>query len=182
MSGGEKKRVSVAIGLIHQPKVLFLDEPTTGVDAAKRYEVLTYLKKLNRQLGTTMFLITHDMEAALICDKSAILRNGKLLEFETNDKLISKLPSKGLIVRLTIKGLNEEKINIIRGFVPIKKILRVGNEIIEIFMENFEENLQKLIQYIIENDLEIISMSRDTASFRRFFQIRIQDEEEKEKK
>ena len=182
MSGGEKKRVSVAIGLIHQPKVLFLDEPTTGVDAAKRYEVLTYLKKLNRQLGTTMFLITHDMEAALICDKSAILRNGKLLEFETNDKLISKLPSKGLIVRLTIKDLNEEKINIIRGFVPIKKILRVGNEIIEIFMENFEENLQKLIQYIIENDLEIISMSRDTASFRRFFQIRIQDEGEKEKK
>ena len=129
-----------------------------------------------------MFLITHDMEAALICDKSAILRNGKLLEFDTNDKLISKLPSNGLIVRLTIKNLNEEKITIIRNFVPIKKILRVGNEVIEIFMENFEENLQKLIQYIIENDLEITSMSRDIASFRRFFQIRIQDEEEKEKK
>ncbi|MBY8982998.1 MAG: ABC transporter ATP-binding protein, partial [Candidatus Lokiarchaeota archaeon] len=74
LSGGEKKRVSMAIGLIHKPSILFLDEPTTGVDANKRYDILNYLKKLNRKLGTTMFLITHDLEAALVCDKTAILR------------------------------------------------------------------------------------------------------------
>jgi len=50
MSGGEKKRLSMAIGLIHRPKVLFLDEPTTGVDASKRYDILSYLKKLNQQI------------------------------------------------------------------------------------------------------------------------------------
>lgn len=72
MSGGEKKRLSMAIGLIHSPKVLFLDEPTTGVDASKRYDILSYLMKLNQQLNTTMFIITHDLEAVLICDKSAI--------------------------------------------------------------------------------------------------------------
>ncbi|MCK4369995.1 MAG: ABC transporter ATP-binding protein, partial [Candidatus Lokiarchaeota archaeon] len=73
MSGGEKKRLSMAIGLIHNPDVLFLDEPTTGVDASKRYDILSYLKKLNQKFNTTMFIITHDLEAALICDKVAIL-------------------------------------------------------------------------------------------------------------
>ena len=182
LSGGEKKRVSVAIGLIHQPKILFLDEPTTGVDAAKRYEVLSYLKKLNRKLGTTMFLITHDMEAALICDKSAILRDGKLLEFDSNNNLIASLPSGGLLTRLTIENLNESKIKIIKNFTPVQKTIRVGNEIVEVFIEDFEENLQKLIQYTIKNNLKVTSMSKDNATFRRYFQIRIQEEQEKERK
>ena len=181
MSGGEKKRVSVAIGLIHQPEILFLDEPTTGVDAAKRYDILSYLKKLNQRLGTTMFLITHDMEAALICDKSAILRDGKMLEFDTNDNLISSLPSGGQLARLTIEDLDEKKINMIKEFPPVKKLLRVGNEILEVYMVDFQNNLQKLIQHTMEAGLKITSMSRDNAAFKRYFQIRIQEEEEKER-
>jgi ABC-2 type transport system ATP-binding protein len=178
MSGGEKKRLSMAIGLIHNPNVLFLDEPTTGVDASKRYDILSYLKKLNQKLQTTMFIITHDLEAALICDKAAILREGKMLAFDSPKNLIGSLPSKGLIARLTIENLNEKLISIIRNFNPIKKILRVGNEVIEIMMDNFEENLPKLIQFVINKGIEISAMSRDIASFRRFFQIRIQEEEE----
>ncbi|MFX1257362.1 MAG: ABC transporter ATP-binding protein [Promethearchaeota archaeon] len=181
MSGGEKKRVSMALGLIHQPVILFLDEPTTGVDAAKRYDVLAYLKKLNRQFGTTMFLITHDMEAALICDKAAILRNGKLLEFDSNFNLISSLPSEGLLVRFTIENLNEEKINKVKEFNPVIHIVRVGNEVIEVFMEDFENNLKNLVQYMFKNGFKIQSMSRDIATFRRYFQIRIQEEERKER-
>jgi len=88
-----------------------------------------------------MFIITHDLEAALICDKTAILREGK----------------------------------------PIKNLLRAGNEIVEILMEDFEENLPKLIQFLINNGIKINSMSRDIATFRRYFQIRIQEEESKEK-
>jgi ABC-2 type transport system ATP-binding protein len=183
MSGGEKKRVSMAIGLIHKPDVLFLDEPTTGVDAAKRYDVLSYLKKLNRRLGTTMFLITHDMEAALIVDRAAILRDGKLLEFDSNSNLISKLPSDGLVARLTIEDLNEEKISIIKKFSESAniQIIRVGNEVIEVLMDEFEKNLPKLIQFIMNKEIKINAMSRDMATFRRYFQLRIQEEEEKEK-
>ncbi|MBD3253997.1 MAG: ATP-binding cassette domain-containing protein [Candidatus Lokiarchaeota archaeon] len=180
LSGGEKKRVSMALGLIHQPGVLFLDEPTTGVDAAKRYEVLSYLKKLNRRLGTTMFLITHDMESALICDKSAILREGRLLEFDSNTNLISSLPSNGLLVRLSIEDLSEEKINLIREFDPVKRVIRGGNKIVEIFMDDFEQNFQKLIEYLQKKELLITTMSKDVATFRRYFQLRIQEEEEKE--
>lgn len=181
MSGGEKKRLSMAIGLIHRPSVLFLDEPTTGVDASKRYDILTYLKKLNQTLNTTMFIITHDLESALICDKAAILREGKLLEFDTPQKLISSLPSKGLVARFTVEHLNEKLIEYVKKFSAIKTLLRVGNEEIEVLMDDFEENLPKLIQYMIDNNIKINSMSKDFASFRRYFQIRIQKEEEKEK-
>ena len=180
MSGGEKKRLSMAIGLIHSPKVLFLDEPTTGVDASKRYDILSYLKKLNQQLNTTMFIITHDLEAALICDKTAILREGKLLEFDTPQNLINSLPSKGLVARISIENLNQKVIDRIQKYPSIKKVLRVGNETIEVLMGDFEENLSKLMKFLFKNEFEVISMSRDTANFRRYFQIRIQEEEEKE--
>jgi ABC-2 type transport system ATP-binding protein len=180
MSGGEKKRLSMAIGLIHNPNVLFLDEPTTGVDASKRYDILSYLKKLNQHLNTTMFIITHDLEAALICDKTAILKDGKLLEFDTPQKMISSLPSNGLIVRLSINNLNEKMIKIIQNFEPIKKILRVGNDVLEVLMDNLEENLSNLIEFLVNKSIKVNSMSRDLATFRRFFQIRINEEEEKE--
>ena len=180
MSGGEKKRLSMAIGLIHNPRVLFLDEPTTGVDASKRYDILSYLKKLNQRLNTTMFIITHDLEAALICDKAAILRNGRLLEFDTPQNLISSLPSYGLVARFTIENLNEKIMDVIKRFKHVQNILRSGNEIIEILMDGFDENLTSLIHYMIDANIKINSMSKDLASFRRFFQIRIQKEEEKE--
>ncbi len=181
LSGGEKKRVSMAIGLIHNPEVLFLDEPTTGVDANKRYDILNYLKILNRKLGTTMFIITHDLEAALICDKTAILREGELLAFDSPHNLIQTLPSNGLLVRLTIQDLTQEKIDIIKAFEYCERISRVGNINIEVFLYDFGKNINPFIDYLFEKGIKIISMSRDSANFRRYFQIRIQEEEEKER-
>jgi ABC-type proline/glycine betaine transport system ATPase subunit len=130
-----------------------------------------------------MFLITHDMEAALIVDRAAILRDGKLLEFDSNSNLISSLPSDGLVARFAIEYLSEEKIEVIRQFPESSniKIIRVGNEVVEILMDNFEKNLPKLIKYMMSKGLKINSMSKDIAAFRRYFQLRIQEEEEKEK-
>ncbi len=150
------------------------------MDASKRYDILSYLKKLNQKLNTTMFIITHDLEAALICDKTAILREGRMLEFDSPQNLINSLPSEGLVARFEITKLNEAKIDQIKEFSSIKKVLRVGNEVIEVLMESFEENLPKLIQFMLEKGINVNSMSRDLASFRRFFQIRIQEEERKE--
>jgi len=179
LSGGEKKRVSMAIGLIHKPSVLFLDEPTTGVDANKRYDILNYLKILNRKLGTTMFLITHDLEAALICDKTAILREGKLLEFDEPHNLISSLPSEGKLARFIIEDLNEDIINLIQEFPYCEFVVRTGNDVLEVFMNDFEKNFMEFINFLFNNKVKIISMSRDIANFRRYFQIRIQEEERK---
>ena len=180
MSGGEKKRVSMALGLIHKPDILFLDEPTTGVDAYKRYSILSYLKKLNRELGTTMFIISHDMECSLVCDKAAIMREGELLEFGKPADLIASLPSNGTLATFAIENINKKKIDLIKEFKPVINIIRAGNEVIEVLIDDYENNISKLIEFMIDKNLKINSMSRETATFRRFFQIRVQKEEQKE--
>ncbi len=175
MSGGEKKRLSMAIGLLHEPEILFLDEPTTGVDAAKRYEILNYLKKLNEKTHTTMVIITHDLEAALICDTTVLLKEGQVLAFDTPGNLIASLPSKGEVIRLHIGSLNYKKIETLRAFPPVKYLLRVGNEDVEVFMDDLEKNITPLMQYLHQNNVSIDGFTRDVASFKRFFQLRIQE-------
>jgi len=178
LSGGEKKRVSFAIGMINTPKILFLDEPTTGIDASRRYDILNYLKKLNQELGTTMFLISHDLESSLICDRCAILKDGRLLEFDTSNSLISNLPSAGRVARLVVKNLNRDKVKIIQKFPSVKRILRSGSDVVDVFMDDFDENFPKIIQYGIQNNLEVKSVINDAADFKRYFQIRVQMDEE----
>ncbi|MHA1701263.1 MAG: hypothetical protein ACTSWK_03245, partial [Promethearchaeota archaeon] len=70
---------------------------------------------------------------------------------------------------------------IIQQFSPIQEILRVGNEVIEVMMHDFEVNLPKLIQFLVNKGLNVTAMSRDLATFRRYFQVRIKEEEQKEK-
>ena len=127
-----------------------------------------------------MFLITHDLEAALVCDKTAILREGKLLEFNTPYELISSLPSKGQLARFAIENLDEEIIKIIKQFPNYEAVARTGNDVVEVFIKDFEANISALIEYLLDKKIKIVSMSRDIANFRRFFQIRIQEEENKD--
>ena len=95
LSGGEKKRVSIAVGLINTPKILFLDEPTTGLDPHLRISVLNYLLKINKEFNTTMVIVSHDLEVADYCSKVAILNFGHLAGFGKPKELVESLPSQG---------------------------------------------------------------------------------------
>lgn len=83
LSGGMKRRVEIARGLIHYPKVLFLDEPTTGLDPQTRSHIWQYILKLQKERNITIFLTTHYMEEAEICDKIAIIDGGKIVAHDT---------------------------------------------------------------------------------------------------
>lgn len=83
LSGGMKRRVEIAKGLIHFPKVLFLDEPTTGLDPQTRANIWDYIYKLQKQKNITIFLTTHYMDEAEACDKVAIMDHGKIVAFDT---------------------------------------------------------------------------------------------------
>ncbi|MDF2984985.1 MAG: daunorubicin resistance transporter ATP-binding subunit [Eubacterium sp.] len=83
LSGGMKRRVEIARGLVHYPKVLFLDEPTTGLDPQTRANIWDYIYKLQKQKNITIFLTTHYMDEAEICDKIAIMDHGKIVAFDT---------------------------------------------------------------------------------------------------
>lgn len=83
LSGGMKRRVEIARGLIHYPKVLFLDEPTAGLDPQTRAHVWEYVLRLQKEKNITIFLTTHYMDEAEICDKVAVIDHGKIIAHDT---------------------------------------------------------------------------------------------------
>jgi ABC-2 type transport system ATP-binding protein len=95
MSGGQKQRFSIATTLINQPKIIFLDEPTTGLDPQARRNLWELIKDI-REKGATVILTTHYMdEAEQLCDRVAILDEGKIIAINSPDKLIDELVASG---------------------------------------------------------------------------------------
>ncbi len=87
LSGGMKRRVEIARSLLHYPKVLFLDEPTTGLDPQTRAHIWKYIVKLQKEKNITIFMTTHYMEEAEICNKVAIIDAGKIVAMDTPYRL-----------------------------------------------------------------------------------------------
>jgi len=95
LSGGQRQRLSIAIGLVNEPKVLFLDEPTTGLDPQARRHLWDLIRAIKAR-GTTVVITTHYMdEAEVLCDRVAIMDHGKIIELSTPKKLIEELLSTG---------------------------------------------------------------------------------------
>jgi len=86
-SGGMKRRLEIARGVLHTPHVLFLDEPTLGLDPQTRRHIWSYLQELRRRAGITIFMTTHYMDEAELCDRIAIIDGGKIMALGTPDEL-----------------------------------------------------------------------------------------------
>ena len=103
-SGGMKRKVNLAIGVIHDPAILFLDEPTVGVDVQTRTAIISYLKTLNKK-GTTLIYTSHQLnEAEELCDKIALIDDGKIIALDTLQNLLiehNQTTMEGLFVTLT---------------------------------------------------------------------------------
>ncbi|MBE2255561.1 MAG: ABC transporter ATP-binding protein [Ignavibacteria bacterium] len=110
LSGGQKQRFSIATTLINTPKIIFLDEPTTGLDPQARRNLWDLILKF-RELGTTIMLTTHYMdEAEVLCDRVGIIDKGKILVIDTPDNLIEDLLKRGFTRNRTIKEATLEDV------------------------------------------------------------------------
>lgn len=110
LSGGQKQRFSIATTLINQPKIIFLDEPTTGLDPQARRNLWELIKNI-RDSGTTVIITTHYMdEAEQLCDRVAILDEGKIIALDTPDKLIDQLVATGFERPKVTKAANLEDV------------------------------------------------------------------------
>lgn len=98
LSGGMKQKLALSCALIHKPVVLFLDEPTTGVDPVSRKEFWEMLKRL-RQQGITILVSTPYMDEATLCDRIALIQGGKILAIDTPDAIVNQYPEKLYAVR-----------------------------------------------------------------------------------
>lgn len=115
LSGGMKQKLALCCALIHKPKVLFLDEPTTGVDPVSRKEFWEMLKRL-QQKGITILVSTPYMDEAALCDRIALIQGGKILEIDTPTAIVKHYPKQIYNVKsdnmyLLINSLKEYKYN-----------------------------------------------------------------------
>lgn len=110
LSGGQKQRFSIATTLINQPKIIFLDEPTTGLDPQARRNLWDLIKAIRLQ-GTTVIITTHYMdEAEVLCDRVAIIDSGKVIAMASPDKLIDDLVASGFERPKQVKNANLEDV------------------------------------------------------------------------
>lgn len=110
LSGGQRQRFSIATTLINDPKIIFLDEPTTGLDPQARRNLWELIKQI-RDRGTTVIITTHYMdEAEQLCDRIAILDKGKIIKLATPDAMIDELVSSGFERPKQVKAANLEDV------------------------------------------------------------------------
>ena len=110
LSGGQKQRFAIASTLVNTPKVLFLDEPTTGLDPQARRNMWNLIKQIRNE-GMTIILTTHYMdEAEILCDRLAIMDNGKILTIDTPHNLIQALLKRGFKKKQVVEQANLEDV------------------------------------------------------------------------
>ena len=152
-SGGMKRRLEIARGLIHEPNVLFLDEPTLGLDAQTRRHIWDYIKRLNKEGGVTIILTTHYMEEAdFLCDRIAIMDRGKFVAMDTPGRLKDILG--GDVVFLEIEGNADALVNRIDSLDWIKNMTRY-DENLSLTMEKGERRIPELINVARENGVNV---------------------------
>jgi len=127
LSGGMKQRVSLATALVHEPPLLFLDEPTAGVDPALRQVFWTYFRKI-KQSGVTIFVNTHYMDEAIQCDRLGLMNRGRLLMVDTPDGLKQRVIG-GQAVDLWVSPSNSAKtLEFLKNYPLVKKVEPTGDK------------------------------------------------------
>jgi ABC-2 type transport system ATP-binding protein len=110
LSGGQKQRLSIAASLVHSPSVFFLDEPTTGLDPQARRHLWNLIESIRRS-GVTIIMTTHYMdEAEKLCDRVAIMDEGKIVALDTPDVMIKNLLAKGFKKKRIVEQANLEDV------------------------------------------------------------------------
>lgn len=167
-SGGMKRRINMAVGLLHSPKILFLDEPTVGVDPQSRNHIFESVKMLNKEQGMSILYTTHYMEEAeRLCDRIAIIDRGQVIALDTPKNLIGMLG--GGIIQVGMAREDQEILKSVLGlgevrsadFLPradgderlgSKTILKVESR------QHVNDALVQLIQLFNQKNVQILSL------------------------
>ncbi len=156
-SGGIQRRFEVARGFMNHPKVLFLDEPTLGLDIQTRRSLWDYIRMLNEQEGTTILLTTHYIEeAAYLCHRVAIIDQGKIVAVDTPENLKGVVGSSLLSLQIANSDDNN-LVNSLKELAWIKKV-EVRNGSLEMSIEGGDERIPQLVEFADEHGFIITAI------------------------
>lgn len=166
-SGGMKRRLEIARGLIHRPKVLFLDEPTLGLDAQTRRHIWEYIKRLNSESGISIILTTHYMEEAdFLCGRVAIIDCGKFVAMDSPSKLKDILG--GDVVSIEVKRDSDSLLMQVKSLEWIKTAT-AHNGVLSMTMEQGERRIPQLIALAQKNSLQVTCVNLHKPSLEDVF-------------
>ncbi len=156
LSGGQRQRLALGISILNKPEILLLDEPTTGLDPTARREVWDILKKLKKELNTTLILTTHYMEeASYLCERIIIMDSGKILAKGTLKELLSTYIS-GEVIKFSIKESFDEQ------YLPdrpsVINITNDDNNEVELIVKDLVSYLPQFMQSIEQKNLNLTSL------------------------
>jgi len=160
LSGGMKQKLALCCALIHRPTVLFLDEPTTGVDAVSRKEFWEMLKGLKQQ-GITILVSTPYMDEATLCERIALIQNGSIMSIDTPDEIIKQFPEKLFAVRADNMS---RLLNVLRSNNQIKSCFSFGDFHHITFQNGNEHSQNELIQILQVANFQDIEIKHITPS------------------
>ncbi|MBI3233805.1 MAG: ABC transporter ATP-binding protein [Bacteroidetes bacterium] len=160
LSGGMKQKLALCCALIHKPVILFLDEPTTGVDAVSRKEFWEMLKRLKEQ-GITILVSTPYMDEATLCERIALIQSGKILSINTPDNIIKEYPGKLYEIKSTLMS---KLLHDLRASELIGSCNTFGEYHHISFQNESESEKSKLIEYLQNSNHTMIDLKPVTPT------------------
>jgi ABC-2 type transport system ATP-binding protein len=155
-SGGMKRRLEIARGLVHHPKILFLDEPTLGLDPQTRANIWDYIKRLNEEKRITLILTTHYMdEADKVCDRIAIIDSGRIIAVDSPEALKNTLGGDVVSVRCEGDGECLEKL---AGLDWVKSVVP-HDGFVDVRVERGEEKIPLLLRMMESHGIKVDSVN-----------------------
>ena len=165
-SGGMRRRLELIMGLIHEPKILFLDEPTLGLDVQTRARIWDYIRDIQREYSMTIFMTTHYMdEADQLCDRIAIIDHGKIIAMGTPRELKERVKGDVLIVKLSqplANSIDLDRLDVVKSY-------RISGDKITFQVEKGEEAIPTILGYLMEKGVKISSIEVVKPSLEQVF-------------
>jgi ABC-2 type transport system ATP-binding protein len=159
LSGGMRRRLEIARGLVHSPKIFFLDEPTTGLDPVSRVNVWEMLTTIKERHGLTVLITTHYMdEADRLCDRIAIVDHGKLVALDSPLALKSSVPGSN-VIEAQFKGAPPDWQQKLEGMEDVKSVQSQAGESYRIMSSNGSKTTTELVEMAAKSKVEIKSLS-----------------------
>lgn len=160
-SGGQRQRLHIALGLIHQPALLFLDEPTTGLDPQARARIWEEVKRL-RERGTTVFLTTHYLEEAdALCDRLAIIDHGRIVADGTPDELKRQIA--GDLVTIGMHGDASGALELLQGQTFVREA-SLEDHVLRLRVDRGEHDMPAILRLLDGAGLELQTLSLSRPS------------------
>lgn len=156
-SGGMKRRLQLAMGLVHDPRLLFLDEPSLGLDIQTRSKMWDYVRKLNEEKGITVFMTTHYLEEAdVLCDRVAIVDGGVIKVSGSPAELKMRLGGDLLSIQVTD---GPDLSRFFEGLEDVREVKRLDSSTYRIKVPRFEKALPEIVDGVVQRGLKISDLS-----------------------